>query len=127
MATSIWIAKLLGPVPLVAAIPMLASAKGLQEIAREFLMDRALIYVTGILVMVGGLAIVNKHNIWIVDWPVMITLFGWAMVISGAARVALPPVVSTLDDALMDNPTMTRVSGADWALIGVYLIYKGYF
>ncbi len=127
LATSVWIAKLLGPVLLVAAIPMLAFSKDLQEVAREFLKNHALIYVTGVLVMVGGLAIVNSHNIWIADWPVIITLFGWAMIIGGAARVALPSVVNTIGGAMMDRPTMTRVSGAVWALIGAYLTYKGYF
>ena len=76
MATSILIAKLIGPVLLVAAIATPADAKELQEMAREFLKDRALIYVTGVLAMLGGLAIVNNHNIWIADWPVIITLFG---------------------------------------------------
>jgi hypothetical protein len=127
MAMSVWIAKLVGPVLLVAAIPMVASTKDLQEIAREFLKDRALIYVTGVLVMVGGLAIVNTHNVWIADWPVIITLFGWAMIIGGAVRVALPAVVRNIGAAMIDLPSVTRVSGAFWALIGAYLIYKGYF
>jgi hypothetical protein len=126
-AMSVWIAKLLGPVLFVAAIPMLALTRDLQEAAREFLKNRALIYVTGVLVMVGGLAIVNSHNIWVADWPVIITLFGWAMIISGATRVALPTVVRTLGGAMVDRPTMIRVSGAVWAFIGVYLTYKGYF
>ncbi len=106
MATSIWIAKLLGPVLLVAAIPMLTSARDLHEVAREFLKSRVLIYVTGVLVMVGGLAIVNKHNIWITDWPIIITLFGWAMIIGGGARVALPSAVSTIGRAMIGNPTL---------------------
>jgi len=127
LAMSIWIAKLLGPVLLVAAIPMLASAKNLQEVARRFLKDPALIYVTGVLVMVGGLAIVNTHNIWVMDWPIIITLFGWAMIIGGAVRVALPSVVETIAGTIMDNPFLTRVSGALWALVGTFLTYKGYF
>ena len=127
LASSVWIAKLLGPVLFVAAVPMLAFPKDLQDVARDFLKNRALIYVTGVLVMVGGLAIVNSHNIWIADWPVIITLFGWAMIIGGAARVALPPVVTAIGSAMMDRPSLTRVSGAVWALLGAYLIYRGYF
>ena len=114
MATSILIAKLIGPVVLVAAIAMLADTKGLQEMAREFLKDRALIYVTGILAMVGGLAIVNNHNIWIAGWPVIITLFGWAMIIGGAIRMSLPAVVRSIGGAMIENPAMMRVSGAVW-------------
>jgi hypothetical protein len=127
LATSILIAKLIGPVLLVAAVVMLADAKGLQEMAREFLRDRALIYVTGVLAMLGGLSIVNTHNIWIVDWPVIITLFGWAMMIGGAVRMALPSAVRSIGGAMMENPTLIRVAGAVWVLIGAFLTYKGYF
>ncbi len=127
LVTSILIAKLIGPVLLVAAIAMLADAKDLQGMAREFLKDRALIYVTGVLAMLGGLAIVNNHNIWIADWPVIITLFGWAMIIGGAVRMALPSAVRSIGGAMTKNPTMMRVAGAVWALVGAFLIYKGYF
>ena len=127
MATSILIAKLIGPVLLVAAIAMLADTKDLQEMAREFLKDRALIYITGVLAMLGGLAIVNNHNIWIVDWPVIITLFGWAMIIGGAVRMALPSAVRSIGGAITKKPTMMRVAGAVCALVGAFLLYKGYF
>ena len=127
LVTSILIAKLIGPVLLVAAIAMLADTKDLQEMAREFLKDRALIYVTGVLALLGGLAIVNNHNIWIADWPVLITLFGWAMIIGGAVRMALPYAVRSIGGAMMENPAMIRISGAVWVLIGAFLTYKGYF
>ncbi len=106
---------------------MLADTKDLQEMAREFLRNRALIYITGVLAMLGGLAIVNNHNIWIADWPVIITLFGWAMIIGGAVRMGLPSAVRSIGGAMMENPTMIRVSGAVWVLIGAFLTYKGYF
>ena len=127
METSLLIAKLIGPVLLVAAIAMLTDAKDLQEMGRQFLKDRALIYVTGVLAMLGGLAIVNSHNVWIVDWPVIITLFGWAMTIGGAIRMALPSAVRSVGGMMLEHPTLIRVSGAAWVLIGAFLTYIGYF
>ena len=124
---SIFIAKLVGPVLLVAAIPMLINPKELQEIAAEFLQNRVLIYITGVMVLLGGLSIVNTHNYWVVDWPVVITLFGWAMIIGGAARVVLPSAVTRIGNAMMEKPTVTRIAGLAWAFVGAYLIYKGYF
>ena len=126
MATTILIAKLIGPILLVAAITMLMDAKDLQDMARGFLKDRALIYVSGVLAMLGGLAIVNTHNHWIADWPVIITLFGWVMTVGGAIRMALPSAVRSIGGAMMERPAMIRVSGAVWALIGAFLTYKGY-
>jgi hypothetical protein len=57
---------------------------------------------------------------------VIITAFGWAMVIGGAARVAVPGVVVKIGGAMLDRPFLTRTSGAVWALIGVFLTFKGY-
>ena len=127
MANSILIAKLMGPVVLVAAIAMLANTKELQELARGFLEDRALIYITGVLAMLGGLAIVNYHNVWVVNWPVIITIFGWGMVIDGALRMAQPSVVRSIGRPMLQNAMVIRVSGAVWALIGALLTYQGYF
>lgn len=105
---------------------MLADAKNMQETARAFLTDRPLIYVTGVLAMLGGLAIVNSHDVWIWDWPVIITLFGWAMTIGGAVRMALPSAVRSIGGAMMKYPAMIRLSGAAWTLIGAFLTYKAY-
>jgi hypothetical protein len=127
MATSIWIAKLLGPVVLAVAIPMLVSAEDMLEVARQFLKDRALIFASGVSVMVVGLAIVNSHNVWIADWPVIVTLFGWAMIIGGAFRVVLPNVVIAMGDRMAENPGLMRVAGVVLALLGAFVTYEGYF
>ncbi len=127
MATSILIAKLIGPIFLVAAVAMLANPKDIQEAGREFLKNRALIYLAGILAMLGGLAILINHNIWAADWPVLITVFGWASVLGGAVRIALPSVVESIGGAMIEYPGMMRIAGAVWVLIGAFLTYKGYF
>ena len=55
-----------------------------------------------------------------------ITIFGWAMVIGGVARMALPQVVTSVGGAMLQNPAVMRVSGAVWVLIGGLLTYVGY-
>jgi uncharacterized membrane protein len=62
--TSVLIAKLIGPVLVVAGLTALVNPKALQEIGREVLASRALIFIAGFLALLGGLAIVNTHNIW---------------------------------------------------------------
>ncbi len=134
VSMSIWIAKLVGPAILVSAFSMLASPKSLQALASDFLGSRALIFITGIMMLVSGLAIVNAHNLWIADWPVVITVFGWAMVIGGAARAMFPALVVRIGNTFMDHVFtsrsggifITRAAGAVWALIGGFLTYKGY-
>ena len=88
MSTSVFIARLIGPVMLVIGLAVFANQRAFRELAEEFLASRALLFLSGLLIMPVGLAIVLTHNIWAIDGRVMITLFGWLNVIGGALRLA---------------------------------------
>lgn len=45
------------------------------------------VYLSGVLLFVAGLAIVRAHNRWALDWTVLITLSGWFGVILGLFRM----------------------------------------
>jgi hypothetical protein len=45
------------------------------------------VYLSGTLMFVGGLAIVRAHNDWVADWTVLITLSGWFFVVLGLLRM----------------------------------------
>ena len=38
----------------------------------------------------AGLALVRAHNRWVLDWPVMVTLSGWAALVLGSLRMVFP-------------------------------------
>ena len=126
LAMSIWISKLLGPVILVLSIPMIIMPASLQETTKRFLADSPLILISGVLAMTAGLSIVNTHNIWVLNWPLIITLFGWALVLGGASRIIVPRIVGKVGWAMMGSPAITRIVGAFWALLGAFLTLKGY-
>lgn len=46
-----------------------------------------LVYVSGTLFFVGGLAIVRAHNLWVRNWTVLITLSGWVFLLLGLFRM----------------------------------------
>jgi hypothetical protein len=123
---AIWISKFLGPVILVLSIPLMITPASLQETTRRFLADSPLVLISGVLAMTAGLSIVNTHNIWVLDWTLIVTLFGWALVLGGASRIVAPRVVGKVGGAMMDRPTITRIVGAFWASLGAFLTFKGY-
>ena len=110
MQTSLFIASLIGPILVVAGIAMLANPSDLEKMGHAFLDSRPLIYLTGIMAMLGGLAIINTHNLWVADWPVILTFFGWAMAIGGAVRIALPATVKSIGTAMLGNRAMARTA-----------------
>lgn len=123
---SIWIAKFLGPVILALAVPMIATPVRLLETSKRFLADSPLVLISGVLAMIAGLSIVNSHNIWKWNWTVLVTLFGWALILSGVARIVAPAVVDKVGSSMMDRPGTTRFVGALWGLLGAFLTLKGY-
>src|SRR5262249_19914566 len=83
MIASRYIARLMGPVLLAIGIGMvvgfMTEGDGYPALMKEFLGSRALIFLTGALTLVAGLAIVNAHNLWVPDWRVVVTVLGWAV------------------------------------------------
>jgi len=127
MATSIFLAQLIGPVFLVGAIGLLIDAAGYRTMAHEFLRSPSLIYLSGLLTMTAGVAIVLNHNLWVADWRVLLTIFGWLGSVGGAARNALPRQVQTVGQAMLDKPLAMKIGGAAWLGIGALLCFFGYF
>jgi hypothetical protein len=105
---------------------MIFNPASLQETTRRFLADRPLVLVSGVLAMTAGLSIVNAHNVWVLEWPLIVTLFGWALVLGGATRIVAPSVVEEIGGAMLDDTAPMRIVGAVWALLGGILAFKGY-
>ncbi len=45
------------------------------------------IYLSGVLMFVAGLAVVRAHNVWARNWSVLITLSGWFFLVLGLVRM----------------------------------------
>jgi hypothetical protein len=81
MTTSKAIAGLIGPTLVAMAVGMLLNIGSIPALAEQVSRDLALIFVSGILLFVAGLAIVRVHNHWTYGWPVLVTVLGWLAVL----------------------------------------------
>lgn len=126
METSLFLAKLIGPVVIVIGAAMLINQVNMREMASDFLQHRGLIFLAGILTLLAGLAIVLTHNIWVAGWPVIITILGWLSVIGGIFRIIFPDSVKAIGEAMLQKPGLLTVAGVVQAVIGGWLCYVGY-
>jgi hypothetical protein len=111
---------------LAAAAGLLVNREGYRAMAREFLASSALIFMSGLLTMTAGVAILLYHNVWVAGWPVLITIFGWAGAVGGAARIALPQLTRSAGETMLDKPAALAVGGIAWLAIGLLLCFFGY-
>jgi hypothetical protein len=126
MSTSVFIARLIGPVMLVIGLAVFTNQRAFRDMAEEFLASRALLFLSGLLIMPVGLAIVLTHNIWAVDGRVMITLFGWLNVIGGALRLFAPAYVMQTGHAMLKRPQFIPVAAAIWVVAGSLFCLFGF-
>src|SRR5678809_1666097 len=83
MPNSKRIAGLLGP----TMIAMLVSEYPLVQPHLYDAQIPPVVYLSGTLMFVGGLAVVRLHNRWKRDWTVLVTLSGWFFLLLGLFRM----------------------------------------
>ena len=126
MANSIFLAKLIGPVVLAVAIGIFVNGGVYRLLADEFLRSRALIYLSGLLMMTAGLAIILTHNVWRADWAVIITILGWLAAIGGAFRIVMPQGTERIGRRMLKEKHGLTIGGIVWVAVGAILCVFGY-
>jgi uncharacterized membrane protein len=126
MTTSIYLAKLMGPVFLAIGLGLLLNAKTYRKLAEEFVESSALIYLSGVLLMLGGVALLLAHNVWTLNWPFLITALGWLAVIGGAVRIIVPQGSQEIGRDIVSSSIALTIACVVWLAIGVVLCFFGY-
>jgi uncharacterized membrane protein HdeD (DUF308 family) len=83
MADSRQIAGLVGP----TLVAMLVSEFPLVQPHLYDSQIPSVVYLSGVLMFVAGLAVVRSHNIWARNWTVLVTLTGWFVLVLGLIRM----------------------------------------
>jgi predicted Na+-dependent transporter len=126
MRTSQTIARLVGPVLLAIGVGLLANRSVYQQMAAQFLTTPYIVYLTGVLAMVAGLAILNAHPDWTRDWRSTITLIGWFLTVIGVFRIFAPQLVNFVGTSATENAGFFTGAGIALLALGGLLTFKGY-
>jgi hypothetical protein len=80
------------------------------------------IYLNGTVLFVAGLAVVRAHNRWVLNWPVLVTLVGWVVMLGGLFRM-FEPVSGQLPE---QKPAAAYGVFVAMFVIGAVLAFKAY-
>jgi hypothetical protein len=127
MTTSKLIAGLLGPTLIANAVAVLLNLAAWRGLSEQFTRDPVLIYIVGVAVFVGGLAIVRSHNVWTRGWPVVVTIFGWLMVLAGLVRMLFPvQLAAEIAVGVILAPGVLPGAAIVQLLLGAFFSYEAY-
>ncbi len=126
LATSIYLAKLIGPVFAAIGLGMLVNSGTYHVMGNEFLQSYAMIYLSGLLALPVGLAILLAHNVWTRDWRVIITIVGYLATIGGVLRLVVPQFVAAVGTTVFAHSGVITGAAILVLALGAFLSFKGY-
>jgi len=121
-----FIARLTGPLLVVIGVGVLLNEANYAAIITEAAHSPTLIYLSGLLTLPLGLAILNVYRAWTADWRVVITILGWLLAIGGVIRIVLPQFTATLATTLYSTSAGLTVFAVVVLVLGGYLSFDGY-
>ena len=126
MSNSIFLAKLIGPLALALGFGVLFNREAVRAVLDEFIRNRAILFLAGLITFPAGLAIVLTHNVWVADWPVIVTIVGWLTMFSGAMRIVAPEGAIRYGRRAYERPGGALFGAVVWLALGAVLTFFGY-
>lgn len=126
MSVSVFLAKILGLYFVLSSIALLIFKDRFKKLFKEVSSTSFFINFTGFLGMLLGLLIVVSHNYWIDNWPTLITIIGWFILLQGFVRVYFPQYFIEWNKKVIQSNAGLVWIGWVFLIIGVYLTYVGF-
>jgi len=90
-----------------------------------FATSPALLFVTGLFALITGFVIVAFHNVWVMGWTVLITIFGWIALIKGVMIFLFPGFYANISNRMKGGVRFMRVYALIAFIIGIFFLLLG--
>jgi len=124
--TSIFLAKAWGIYLVITCLAFLINRKNLERLIKE-IEDEGFLMLSGFIALLIGIVTVLLHNIWVADWRVIITIFGWLALIKGALRLFWPQIAVKTAKFWTKNSFLISPMLLICLILGGYLLYLGFY
>lgn len=126
MEISLFLAQFWGWLLVIVCLIFLIKRKVLLEELFQLTRDRSFTLFSGYIALVIGLITVILHNVWVADWRIVITIFGWISLTKGVVRIGFPEAIQKLVPAFRDKPLLAQVLLVIAIFLGGWLIWVSY-
>ncbi len=93
MSTSIFLAQAFSIYLIVLGLAMLLKRKRFLLVVDELIASPASLFIVAVLTLILGIILVLSHNIWVANWPVVITILSWLTLLAGVFRTFFPELI----------------------------------
>ena len=87
MCVTLFFAQVIGAYLFLMSLAMLIHQGRYRKVGTDLVVNTTISTVMGMIGLLLGLVIVVTHNIWVSDWPVVITIIGWVLILTNLLRI----------------------------------------
>jgi hypothetical protein len=128
-ARTLAFARVIGPFLSIVAIIVAVRMPSIGPLVASFFDSPMLVWMTGAVLLLGGLFIIANHQYWSGLSAILISLFGWFLALRGVVLLAAPQLIQR-GAAAAQKQNLVPVAEAFFAvlvLIGLWLTVEGWF
>lgn len=124
--TTIFLVRFLGPAFLIIGCSILLHQEKYAEMLKEMRNFTLSFYLSAVLPLCAGLAVVLSHNLWSTLPEASVSVIGWGGLLKGALRL-IAPATTRVFVGKAATPAILFVMGVVVILWGGYMTWIGYF
>lgn len=121
---TMFLATVLGWYMVIFGFLILVRHEFVKSAMSDILADRGLYFMFAIITLILGLLIVSSHNLWIMGWPLIVTMFGWLVVVGSIFRLFFSETVQKVGHSFINAPMKLKAMGVVFLVIGGYLVLQ---
>jgi len=126
MQPVVFVARLVGPLFIVLGLGCLINQTAYADMIGQAILVPVVIYLSGLMSFLAGVAMLNGYHGWTPDWRIIITILGWLLVIAGIIRIMLPTAAAVAAISIYSESYAMAIAGIIVLVIGGFLSFKGY-
>ena len=97
MELSIFIAQIIAVTYIAMSVGAIFGGVSYKKMYLDIMKSPGLLAFAGMFGIILGFFLIKYHNIWIWDWPVIITIIGWLALIEGVIYLSFPKVFKVFE------------------------------
>ena len=97
-----------------------------KKIYQDFIDSGMVVYFGGFTALAIGYLLVTFHNVWEMDWHVIITIFGWIALIKGMLILVRPEAIIAIAKIFVNNEKALKIEAIVVLLLGLLFSFLGF-
>jgi len=93
---------------------------------REVGKETVALLLSALIAIAGGVAQILAHNIWVSFPEILISLFGWILLVKGGVLAIFPKLAGKVGRRFLKIPAAIITAGVVTLILGIYITWFGF-